>query len=127
MAQADGVKAWKDDPVSATGRLRTLPADGETSCFDALRTVLDPGERADPAPGFRDTPDTITFLADGMPTRGAITDSKTLLSWFTNLNRYARVTTHVIAFGDKGLEVEFLRALAERNYGTFVHVHGRDG
>ncbi len=132
---SDGVKTWKDDPVvasaqnveSATDWLRNLPAAGETNYYDALRTVLDLGERPDSSPAFRDTPDTITFLTDGMPTRGALTDSKTLLSWFTNLNRYARVTTHVVAFGDKGLEVEFLRALAERNYGTFVHVHGRDG
>jgi hypothetical protein len=89
--------------------------------------VLDLGERPDSTPEFRDTADTITFLTDGMPTRGAITDPKTLLSWYSNLNRYARVTTHVIAFGDKGLELEFMRALAERNFGTFVHVRGKDG
>jgi Mg-chelatase subunit ChlD len=99
---------------------------GETNYYDALRAVLDVGDRPDSSSEFDDTPDTITFLTDGMPTRGDITDSKTILSWYTYLNRYSRVTTHVVAFGDKGLEVELLRALAEKNFGTFVHVHGKD-
>jgi len=129
----DRVKSWKDGVVSASSDnvqsaiswLRNRPAAGETNYYDALRTVLELGERPDASPNFKDTPDTITFLTDGMPTRGEITDSKTLLAWYTRLNRYSRVTTHVIAFGDKGLEIELLRDLARQNFGTFVHVPGR--
>jgi hypothetical protein len=129
----DRVKSWKDGVVSASSEnvkdaiswLRNRPAAGETNYYDALRTVLEIGERPDASPNFKDTPDTITFLTDGMPTRGEITDPKTLLAWYTRLNRYSRVTTHVIAFGDKGLEIELLRNLATQNYGTFVHVPGR--
>jgi hypothetical protein len=129
----DRVKAWKGGVVKASPEnvadaiswLKNRPAAGETNYYDALRTVLELGDRPDASPNFRDTPDTITFLTDGMPTRGEITDSKTLLGWYTRLNRYSRVTTHVIAFGDKGLEIELLRNLATQNYGTFVHVPGR--
>ena len=35
-----------------------------------------------------------------------------------------RVTTHVIAFGDRGLEIKMLRALATENYGTVGHRAG---
>ena len=133
IAFGDRVQSWKDGVVSASPEnvqsaiswLKNRPAAGETNYYDALRTVLELGERPDATPNFRDTPDTITFLTDGMPTRGEITDSKTLLAWYTRLNRYSRVTTHVIAFGDRGLEIELLRALAQQNYGTFVHVPGR--
>ncbi len=133
IAFGNRVKSWQKNPAAATKEnvgdalswLKQRTSFGETNYYDALRAVLDLGERPDSSPNFRDTPDTITFLTDGMPTRGEITDSKTLLSWYTRLNRFSRVTTHVIAFGDKGLEVELLRALAEQNYGTFVHVHGR--
>jgi hypothetical protein len=134
VAFSDAVSTWKKFPVPASkpnvadavSWLENRQADGETNYYDALRTVLDLGERLDSTPEFADTPDTITFLTDGMPTRGDITDPKTLLSWYSAQNRYARVTTHVVAFGEKGLEAEVLRALAERNWGTFVHVKGRD-
>jgi hypothetical protein len=126
------VRMWKNTPIqssrknldSAIAHVKSLETAGETNYYDALRAVLDLGERPDASPSFRTTPDTITFLTDGMPTRGEITHPAALLGWYSNLNRYARVTTHVIAFGDKGLEIEFMRALAERNYGVFVHVPG---
>jgi hypothetical protein len=60
-----------------------------------------------------------------MPTQGEITDSDTLLEWFTSLNRYARVKTHVIAFGNTGVDLVLLRGMAERNGGHFVHVGER--
>jgi len=134
IAFSDAVDPWKKNPVpasrgnvdSAISWVEVHPSGGETNYYDALRAVLDIGDKLDASPDLGDTPDTIPFLTDGMPTRGAITDPKTILHWDSYLNRYARVTTHVIAFGDKGLEVELLRALAERNFGTFVHVHGQD-
>jgi len=122
------VRIWKQEPVpassknvrAATRHLRGLRADGETNYHGALQAMLGLSERYDEDPELANTPDTITFLTDGMPTRGDITQPPALLEWYTGLNRYARVRTHVIAFGSKGLEVDFLRAMAERNGGTFV-------
>ena len=57
-----------------------------------------------------------------MPTQGEITDSDTLLEWYTSLNRYARIRTHVIAFGSKGVDNVMLRGMAERNGGRFIQV-----
>ena len=80
----------------------------------------------DASPNFRSTPDTMTFLTDGLPTAGEITNSDVLLEWFTALNRYARVKTHVIAFGSRGVDIDLLRRMAEQNGGKFVHVRSKN-
>ena len=125
------IRSWKKNPVpasngnvnSAISFLRSLPAQGETNYYGALRAALDLGDKAPAAsPNFRSTPDTMTFLTDGMPTRGEISNSDVLLEWYTALNRYARVKTHVIAFGTKGVDINLLRRMAEQNGGNFVHV-----
>ena len=71
---------------------------------------------------FRATPDTITFLTDGTPTKGDIIDGDTLLEWYTGLNRYARVKTHTISFGTVGIDMPLLEAMATRNGGKFTLV-----
>ncbi len=105
----------------AKGFLRSLPANGETNYYGALRAALDVGKTVDASPNFKSTPDTITFLTDGKPTRGEMTDADTLLEWYTALNRYARVRTHVIAFGNS-IDPVLLRGMAERNDGKFIQV-----
>ena len=45
-----------------------------------------------------------------------------ILEWYTGLNRYARVTTHTITFGVINVDVQLLRAMAERNGGKFTLV-----
>jgi hypothetical protein len=47
-----------------------------------------------------------------------------LLSWFNERNRFARLRVHVIAMGNTGVDVDFLRSLAEDNDGKFVHMTG---
>lgn len=124
------IKTFKKNPVRASsgnvnsgiGFLRSLPGQGETNYYDALRAVLDLGDSPDDNPNFRDTPDTLTFLTDGTPTKGEITHGDTLIEWYSNLNRYARIKTHVIAFGNTGVDFKLLRALAERNAGNYVHI-----
>ena len=71
---------------------------------------------------LKSTPDTITFLTDGVPTKGDVTDGDTLLEWYTGLNRYARVKTHTITFGTIGIDQRLLQQLAERNGGKFTLV-----
>jgi hypothetical protein len=109
---------------SADGWLRALPPAGETNYYDGLRVALDldPDSGPDDLPNFRSTPDTITFLTDGEPTKGAITDGDTLVEWYTGLNRYARVVTHTITFGNIGIDMPLLHRLAEQNGGKFTLV-----
>lgn len=124
------ITTFKKNPVRASSGnvgsgisfLRSLPGQGETNYYDALRAVLDLGDGPDDNPNFRDTPDTLTFLTDGTPTKGEITHGDTLIEWYSGLNRYARIKTHVIAFGNTGVDFKLLRALADRNAGTYVHV-----
>ena len=71
---------------------------------------------------YTGTPDTITFLTDGEPTKGAITDGDTLVEWYTGLNRYARVVTHTVTFGTIGIDMPLLHRLAEQNGGKFTLV-----
>ena len=128
------IRAFSKNPVAASkgnvdkaiGFLRSLPPTGETNYYDSLRAALDLGDTIDQFDNFRSTPDTLTFLTDGMPTRGEMTDADTLLEWYTALNRYSRVRTHVICFGTKGVDLVLLRGMAERNDGKFVHVAERD-
>ena len=107
---------------SADGWLRSLPPAGETNYYGGLRAALDLDEGPEESQNFRSTPDTLTFLTDGMPTQGEITDADTLAEWYASLNRYARIRTHVIAFGTKGVDLVLLRSMAERNGGKFVCV-----
>jgi hypothetical protein len=109
----------KDDAISF---LRSLPGAGETNYYNALKTALDIGAEPDTDPNFKATPDTITFLTDGAPTKGDILDADVILEWYTGLNRYARVTTHTITFGTVGVDVPLLRGMAERNGGKLTIV-----
>lgn len=128
------VKAFKKNPIPATpgntssaeSWLRGLPPTGETNYYGGLRACLDLDEGPEEISNFRSTPDTVTFLTDGMPTQGEITDSDTLLEWYTSLNRYARIKTHVIAFGNKGVDIVLLEGMAKRNGGVFVHVSEKE-
>lgn len=124
------IRAFKSNPVAATpgnvqsavSFLKSIPANGETNYYDALRVALDLGEEPDTNPNFRSTPDTITFLTDGEPTKGAITDGDTLVEWYTGLNRYARVVTHTVTFGNIGIDMPLLHRLATQNGGKFTLV-----
>jgi hypothetical protein len=124
------IKSFKPNPVpaspgnvdAAVGFLRSIIALGETDYYDALKAALDIGDKPDTNPDFRATPDTITFLTDGEPTKGDILDADVLVEWYTGLNRYARVKTHTITFGLVTVDVRLLKAMAERNGGRFTLV-----
>ena len=124
------IRSFKSNPVpassanveSAVSFLQTLPGEGETNYYDALKAALDIGDQPDTNADFRATPDTITFLTDGEPTKGDIIDGDTLLEWYTGLNRYARVKTHTITFGTINVDLLLLGKMAERNGGVFTLV-----
>jgi len=132
-----GSSAWKrklvpatpgniDSAVSAVQSHRpnaTLTGGGSyrTNYVAAFRTLLDV-KRDEIPTTFRDTPDTIFILTDGKPTTGDITDSDTLLSWFREHNRFARVRVNVITFGKMESNPEFLRRLATENGGRLIEI-----
>ncbi|HVG93436.1 MAG TPA: VWA domain-containing protein, partial [Planctomycetota bacterium] len=123
------VRPWKDTLVVAGGmKEQALSAiDGaaledETNIYGALRAALGLHERPTLAADLDPIPDTIYFMTDGTPTRGEITDTETILSWVRDVNRFAKVELHVIAMGNTGVDLDFLRRLATENGGEFVHV-----
>jgi hypothetical protein len=124
------IRAFKQNPVpastanieAAVSFLKSLPGQGRTNYYGALKAALDIGDEPDTNPNFKATPDTITFLTDGQPTKGDITDGDVLVEWYTDLNRYARVKTHTLTFGTIEVDVKLLAAMAERNGGKFTLV-----
>jgi HEAT repeat protein len=127
------VRPWKDQMVvasppnveSAVSTIRNAPADGETNIHGALRAALGMTEGSALDASLDPIPDTVFFLTDGSPTRGEITSAPELLSWFADVNRFAKVELNVIALGNLGVDLPFLSALAESGGGEFLHVPER--
>ena len=128
----DHAKAWQPIPVAvgamgdnAISAARHTAATGQTNYYDALRLVLGlPEEGSGWSASFADTPDTLFFLTDGLPTKGELTRGDELLAWFGERNRFARLRVHVIAMGRAGVDEEFLKAFATSNGGVFVNLGG---
>ena len=124
------VRPWKKQLVpassgntkAAAGAVMAAPSDGETNIHGALKAALGLHEQATNTARLQNIPDTIFFLTDGSPTRGEITATPELLGWFRDLNRFAKVRLHVVAFGNLGVDLEFLRSLAAAGDGEFIHV-----
>ena len=111
-----GVTAWQQQLVPAATNAK----------HDAIRTVtargMDRGTASDAAlhAAFNLEPEVIYFLSDGEPTDGRPAN---IISAITTLNRTHRVSIHTIGVvtdrnGTGGL-TQFMRPLAEQNYGTF--------
>ncbi|MDA1194662.1 MAG: HEAT repeat domain-containing protein [Planctomycetota bacterium] len=124
------VRPWKKTLIpassgntsSAAGAVMAAPAAGETNIHGALKAALGLHEQPTLTARLQDIPDTVYFLTDGSPTRGEITATPELLGWFQDLNRFAKVKLHVVAFGNLGVDIEFLRRLAAAGDGDFIHV-----
>jgi hypothetical protein len=93
----------------------------KTNYVDVFRLLLDV-KKEGIGPAFTDTPDTVFLLTDGKPSAGDITDSDTLLGWFREYNRFARIRVNVITFGKLESNPEFLRRPATENGGRFIEV-----
>ncbi len=107
---------------SARSAINAQPPAGETNIHGALKAALGLHGQQTMDADLDPIPDTVYFLTDGSPTRGEITTADELLSWFENLNRYAKVELHVIAMGNLGVDLPFLRRLAKVGGGQFIHV-----
>ncbi len=107
---------------AASSAARAQPADGETNIHGALKAALGLTDASALHASLDPIPDTVYFLTDGSPTRGEITGTPELLGWFRNLNRFAKVRLHVVAFGNLGVDIDFLRSLAAAGDGDLIHV-----
>ncbi|MFV1958431.1 MAG: HEAT repeat domain-containing protein [Planctomycetota bacterium] len=127
---SSNVRPWKKRLLPATpgnvgaaiSAVKAQPPKGETNIHGALKAALGLTEASALDSALDPIPDTVYFLTDGSPTRGEITTADELLSWFENLNRFAKVELHVIAMGNLGVDLPFLRRLAKVGGGQFIHV-----
>jgi hypothetical protein len=127
------VRPWKKNLVpasagntaSAASAVMNAPSEGETNIHGALKAALGLHDRPTISATLLDIPDTVYFLTDGSPTRGEITATPELLGWFEDLNRFAKVQLNVVAFGNLGVDLEFLQRLAAAGGGDFIHVPER--
>ena len=123
------VRPWKDTLVVASGAkdaavsaVEGAGLEDETNIYGALRAAVGLHEKPTLSADLDPIPDTMYFLTDGTPTRGEITEAETILSWMRDVNRFAKVEIHVIAMGNTGVDLDFLRRLATENGGEFIHV-----
>ena len=116
------VPASPGNTKAAASAVRNKPADGETNIHGALKAILGLHDKSSLEANLDDIPDTVYFLTDGSPTAGQITSAPELLGWFENLNRFAKVRLYVVAFGNLGVDLDFLRGLAAAGGGELIHV-----
>ena len=116
------VPASSGNTAAAAAAVMSAPASGETNIHGALKAALGLHEQPTISARLQNIPDTVYFLTDGSPTRGEITATPELLGWFRDLNRFAKVRLNVVAFGNLGVDLEFLRKLAAAGDGEFIHV-----
>lgn len=127
---SSNVRPWKDRMIvasagnvnSAVGAIMNAPPLGETNIHGALKAAMGLHDKPSLEASLEDIPDTVYFLTDGSPTEGEITAPPELLGWFRDINRFAKVQMHVVAFGSIGVDIPFLRALADSGGGDFIHV-----
>ena len=126
------VRPWRDQLVpvggereGALGAVGAAALAGETNIFGALKAAMGLHEKPTLAADLDAVPDTIYFMTDGTPTRGEIIEVEAILSWVHDFNRFAKTELNVIAMGSLGLDLPFLRRMAEENGGVFVHVPDR--
>ncbi len=124
------VRVWKRDmqPASpanvgaAESAMKNAYPDGETNFHGALKAAVGLHGRPSTNPSLENIPDTVYFLTDGRPTRGEITSMPELITWFANLNRFAKVDLTIIALGELNIDLPRLQQLADAVGGTLVHV-----
>jgi HEAT repeat protein len=130
-----GAQPWQPTlvPANAANKAQALtwvqglPAAGGTNTFDSLDAAFQ--IKGPPQDKKRDQgADTFFFVSDGRPTAGRITDPAGILREIGRLNQVRRVRINTVAVGKDaktaqggdGVDPEFLKKLAEGNFGSSV-------
>ena len=90
---------------------RLSPA-GKTACYDALYAGLMTDENLE----------SMYFLSDGEPNVGRIVEMPAIVSAITTQNVTQRTTIYTLGIDSRGEHEEFLRQLADRNFGQFFQI-----
>jgi Mg-chelatase subunit ChlD len=118
------VEASTRNKKAARKWIARLEPEGNTNIFDALVRAFDSTGAGSDSRLARDAADTVYLLTDGRANRGAVIDPLELLDEVERLNRHYRVTIHTIALGADA-DAGFMRSLADRFHGRFVHLKGK--
>jgi hypothetical protein len=95
---------------------------GSTNLFGALEVALAMGERGVYDKYYATAFDSIYLLSDGAPSSGKIVETKSILAEVDKINKLRRISINTIVFGNESNNLTFMRQLAERNRGDFIHV-----
>ena len=124
------VRLWKPGLVPATRgtvqQIRRYVASrtprGETNFHGALKAALGLHDRSSLQVRLDQIPDTVFFITDGRPTRGAIQPIPELASWLEDLNRWAKIRLNVVALGLLNVDLDGLGRIAAAGDGEVIHV-----
>ncbi|MCU0724297.1 MAG: VWA domain-containing protein, partial [Planctomycetes bacterium] len=119
---------WKPAMVEAKGGARkqavefveAMVADGNTNIYDALKLAFTYAGMGARDKHYDIGADTIFFLSDGQPNRGAVTATAAILAEVARWNELKRVKIHAVGVG-KDHDAAFMRSLAESSGGTYVN------
>ena len=122
----DDITLWSRKPVrpgrnsdrTLTNALGRIMPHGSTNLFAALKFVLNV-DGAAYGSAVESEVDEVFILSDGEPSSGEIANTYDILVVVEELNRYRKIRINTVYTGTGSLE--FMRNLAEQNYGVFVH------
>lgn len=87
-----------------------LEAQGATACYEPLKMALEACNDLE----------LLLFLSDGEPTSGALVDPPAIVNATRNLNLTQRTTIHTLGIDARDRHEEFLKSLAEKNFGKLL-------
>ena len=118
VAFSDTAVAWNKTLVpanemnkqAATSFVASLVPRGMTASFDALDAA------------FSFDTEAIYFLSDGEPTAGKLVAPAAIVKFVTEANSSRRLSLYTIGIMTQGPLADFLKALADANYGIYRQI-----
>jgi hypothetical protein len=106
------VPATPQNKIEALHFSRRLFPTNKTACYDALIAAL----------GVDPDLEMILFLSDGEPTAGTIVEPQSILADLLQRNHLRRVAIDVIGIDARAGTEQFLKDLAQQNFGTYRQI-----
>lgn len=126
------VKLDKSSREKLNAYVKALQPLGATNIFDPMEKAMGMQAGGKKKPDGKQSTttkiddgsaDTIFLLTDGKPNNGQITDPAAIRDKIKELNQFKKITINAIAVTGTDFteaDAEFLKAMAEENFGTFV-------